>query len=273
EEIAEAILYPLWDAGLQIGHQVVTISDTIALAKKDLPTATTLLDFRLVAGDAVQANKLQEKAYSSVFGARYLGDFLSQMREQAMQRWDRFGDSVYLLEPDVKNGQGGLRDLDIVSWAARARWRVDSLRDLVALGVLVAEELRQIEQASSFLARVRNILHFHSPRRTERLSFEAQEMVSLKMGYGKGGAACEAMMSDYYRHARAISNARESLVIRAEPPPKRRPKPVDIGAGILQLGEAIAVAHPQKIKSEPVLALRAYWEAVHRDLPIDRMTR
>jgi [protein-PII] uridylyltransferase len=273
EEIAEAILYPLWDAGLQIGHQVVTISDTIALAKKDLPTATTLLDFRLVAGDAVQANKLQEKAFSSVFAPRYLGDFLNQMREQAMQRWDRFGDSVYLLEPDVKNGQGGLRDLDIVSWAARARWRVDSLRDLVALGVLVAEELRHIEQASSFLARVRNILHFHSPRRTERLSFEAQEMVSLKMGYGKGGAACESMMSDYYRHARVISNARESLLIRAEPPPKRRPKPVDIGSGILEVGETIAVAEPQSIKSEPVLALRAYWEAVHRDLPIDRMTR
>ena len=272
-KIAEALLYPLWDAGLQIGHQVVTISETLSLAKKDLPTATTLLDWRLLAGDSKQVGKLQEKAFDSIFSQRNLGKFLEDMRQQALERWDRFGDSVYLLEPDVKNGQGGLRDLDIVNWTAQARWRVKKFDELVALGVLVPEELANIKAAATFLARVRNILHFNSPRRTERLSFEAQEIVAKKMGYGRGGAGCEAMMSDYYRHARAVSNARESLIIRAQPLPKKKPKQTALGGGVLQLGDSISIEQPEKIAAEPVLALRAYWEAVHRDLPMDRMTR
>ncbi len=272
-EIAEALLYPLWDAGLQIGHQVVTVSDTLSLAKKDLATATTLLDWRQLAGDSGPVDKLQDKAFDSIFSPRNLPRFLHDLRQQAIERWDRFGDSVYLLEPDVKNGQGGLRDLDIVHWTARARWRVKSLHELVELGVLVPEELANIKAAALFLARVRNILHFNSPRRTERLGFEVQEIVAGKMGYGKGGAACEAMMSDYYRHARIVSNTRESLILRAQPPPKKKPKETDLGGGILKLGDAVAVAEPEKIVDQPVLALRAYWEAVHRDLPIDRMTR
>src|SRR5690606_11480157 len=112
--------------------------------------------------------------------------------------------------------------LDIIHWAAQARWRVKSLDELVPLKVLTNREYQQLAEAASFLGRVRNILHFKSPRRTERLGFEAQEFVAVGMGYGKGGRACEAMMSDYYRCARNISNGREAMLFRAEPPPRKK---------------------------------------------------
>ncbi len=272
-ELAEALLYPLWDAGLQIGHQVVTVSETLALAKKDLPTATTLLDWRHLAGEPVQPKTLREKAFGTIFSGGNVQKFLSEMHSQAESRAARFGDSVYLLEPDVKNGQGGIRDLDIVNWTALARWRASHLKELVKAEVLAPAEYTRLEEAASFLARVRNILHYFSPRRTERLGFEAQELVAEKMHFGKGGAACEEMMSEYYKHARVVSNARESLLMRAEPPARSFRRKKDLGGGIFQQGAAISVSDPARISTEPVLALRAYWAAVHADTVVDRVTR
>jgi [protein-PII] uridylyltransferase len=144
----------------------------------------------------------------------------------------------------VKNGQGGLRDLDIVHWAAQARWRVRTLDELVPLKVLTAREFEQIDQASAFLGRVRNILHYKSPRRTERMGFEAQEVVALAMGYGKGGAACEAMMSDYYRHARNVSNAREAMLFRAEPPSRKKVKEKQLDGGVILRDDRVALKKP-----------------------------
>lgn len=271
--IAEALLYPLWDAGLQIGHQVITMQDTLQLAKKDLPTATTLLDWRHVAGDRNQSFKLQSKAFSSIFSTADVYSFLEVLHDQAEKRTARFGDSVYLLEPDVKNGQGGVRDLDIVNWTAQARWRASSLKELVDLGVLEPSEQEQLQEAGAFLARVRNILHFRAPRRTERLGFEAQELAAETMGYGTGGAGCEAMMSDYYRHARVIANVRETLLLRAEPPRSSREIIEQLDNGIVVRSDAVAIEEPNNIAAEPELAFRVYWEAVHRDAPICSASR
>ncbi len=272
-EIAEALFYPLWDAGLQIGHQVVTITDSLNLAKRDLPTATTLLDWRHLAGDKTQSHKLQSKAFSSLFAPSTVYSFLETLHEQAVQRTSRFGDSVYLLEPDVKNGEGGLRDLDIVFWTAQARWRAHSLKDLVEIGVLASGEYEQIEAARAFLARVRNIVHFKNPRRTERLGFETQEIVAQAMGYGKGGMGCERLMSDYYRHARVVANARESMLVRAQP--RSRVKQVEeyLDNGVVIYEDSVGVEHPSKLSDQPVVALRAYWEAVHRNQGIDPSSR
>lgn len=272
-QIAEAFLYPLWDAGIQVGHQVVTQSAMITLAKGDLATATTLLDWRHLAGDPSGSAELQEKAFSTLFSPANVQEFLSRLSQQTEERWNRFGASVYLLEPDVKSGQGGLRDLDVVHWTALSRWRVRSLKGLVNIGVLLPREYEQIEEASAFLWRIRNVLHFNTKRRTDRLSFEQQELVAERMGYGGGGAGCESLMSDYYRHARAISNVRELLLARAEPPPKKRQKAKSLGNGVQLLGESVALEDPDRLQAEPALALRLYWEAVHRDLPVFRLSR
>ena len=271
--VAEALLYPLWDAGIQIGHQVITIGDTLSLAKSDLSTATTLLDWRHLAGNAGESQKLRDKAFSSLFSGSKVTDFLADMAQQAEVRWTRFGDSVYLLEPDVKHGQGGLRDLDVCHWIAQARWHVQNLDGLAELGVMLPAELEQLKEAASFLCRIRNVLHFRSPRRTERLSFDAQELVAEQLGYGTGGAGCEALMSDYYRHARVISNSQEMLLVRAAPPPKKRQREVLLEGGIKLLGASVALQDPAKLTQFPEQALRIYWHAVHEDLPVEPLTR
>ncbi|HSC87538.1 MAG TPA: [protein-PII] uridylyltransferase, partial [Polyangiaceae bacterium] len=272
-QIADAYLYPLWDAGIQVGHQIVTQSSTIQLAKSDLATATTLLDWRHLAGDQAASAELQEKAFATLFAPGNVQEFLARLGEQAEERWNRFGDSVYLLEPDVKLGQGGLRDLDIAHWTALSRWRVRSLKGLVNIGVLLPREFEQLDQAANFLRRVRNVLHYNTRRRTERLGFEQQELVADRMGYGSGGPGCEALMSDYYLHARTIANVRELLLARAEPPPKKRQKAKSLGNGLQLLGDAVALEDPDRLQAEPALALRLYWEAVHRDLPVFRLSR
>ncbi|HEY6728694.1 MAG TPA: [protein-PII] uridylyltransferase [Polyangiaceae bacterium] len=267
--IAEMLLYPLWDAGLSIGHQVVTISDMVDLAKRDLPTATTVLDWRVIAGDAEPTDRMLKKAFRGVFSEKNVARFIEQLAEHAVERGNRYGGSVYLLEPEVKNGYGGLRDLDIIHWVSRARWRVDPSA-LVGLDVLLAGEHRELSAAAEFLWKVRNLLHYYSKRRADRLSFDRQELLATDLGYGSGGGAVEEMMSEYYRHARTIFRLRETLLSRAEPPPRRAPRERTVDADLKLIGESLALSDPAELGRRPELALRLYWEAVARDVGVYR---
>ncbi len=266
--IAEAMLYPLWDAGLSLGHQVVAPNDVLDLAQTDLPTATTLLDWRVVVGDRLLSEKLLTRAFEGLFGVGNISKFLERLSSRVGDRGERYGGSVYLLEPEVKNGIGGLRDLDVARWAARARFRVGELKELVRLGVLLAREWQQLEQATLLLWRVRNLLHLYAGRRSDRLSFDRQEALAKDLGYGSGGAGVEAFMSDYYRQARVIAQCRELILQRAEPPPKRRPRERSIGHGLKITNDQISIENQAALEQDPALALRAYDEAVRRSLPV-----
>lgn len=271
--IAEALLYPLWDSGLSVGHQIVSPEETVELARRDIPTATSLLDWRHVVGDAGPAQVQLTRVFDGVFGLANLRQFIETLATQASEREERYGDSVYLLEPDVKNGAGGLRDLDVALWAARARWRIDDLRDLLRLGVLVSRELEPLVAAQDFLWRVRNLLHWAAKRRSDRMSFDAQEILAEKIGYGSGGPAVEHFMSDYYRHARTVQRARDMVVGRALPPPTRKPRTEPLENGVRLTNDEVSFEHPALLDSDPALALRVYWEAVKRDLPVYEFAR
>src|SRR5688572_33276130 len=144
------------------------------LAKNDLPTATSLLDWRIVTGDRTVSDKLLTRAFEGLFGIGNISKFLERLSARVVERGERYGGSVYLLEPEVKNGIGGLRDLDVARWAARARFRVADLKDLVKLGVLLAREWQQIEEATLLLWRIRNMLHLYVGGRSDRLSVDRQ---------------------------------------------------------------------------------------------------
>ena len=111
ETFADAFFYPLWDGGVSIGHQVLSIDEAISLARDDLASATSLLDLRTIAGEASVTTELRDRAFRGVFEEAALGGFLDRLIEEAQSRHARFGGSIYLLEPDVKAGAGGLRDL------------------------------------------------------------------------------------------------------------------------------------------------------------------
>jgi [protein-PII] uridylyltransferase len=271
--LAEALLYPLWDAGLNVGHQVIAKDETLELARTDLPTATSLLDFRHVAGDGVLTQALMDGAFEQLFGPSALVDFLGRLERSAQERHERFGGSVFLLEPDVKNGTGGLRDLDVARWAARARFGIEDFEGMVKVGALAKREWRDISLAWRFLSNVRNHLHLQSRRRADRLIFEQQERVALAMGYGPGGAGVEAFMSDYYRHARSIELACRMSIARSRPASAQKPDEVDIGNGFKLIEGRVAFADAAQLKEEPALALRLYRVAVERDVSVDDTAR
>lgn len=328
--LADALLYPLWDAGLSVGHQVVDTSEALELAQTDLATATSLLDLRLLAGDASILAEIEERAYAGLFSEGELARFVERLEEEATARHARFGGSLYLLEPEVKAGAGGLRDLDIGRWAARARYRIgrpgsygtppthgasaapeagsrtpesDAWADLVRVGVLVPREAHEITRAEDFLWRVRNRLHAHAQRKSDRLTFDQQESIALEMGYAAAShaaiqttsvkppssassvasaaadseaqvqemraAAAERFMQDYFGHARVVSRARDALLLRATPPRRRagRPVEIDLGGGV-RLFDGHVTLDPTLLAGDPALALRAYMTCVHKKAPI-----
>jgi [protein-PII] uridylyltransferase len=268
QPVAEALLYPLWDAGMPIGHQVVSADQMLELAQQDLPTATTLLDWRTVAGKRGPAAQMLDRAFEGLFGIGRIRDFLERLEKQSAEREERYGDSIYLLEPDVRNGAGGLRDMDVAQWAARARWRVRTLRDLVRVGILVPREWQQIETAANLMWHVRNLLHIQAGRRMDRLSYDRQQQTAEQMGYAANGEGVERFMSEYYRQARVLVQAREMVFSRAQPPPTRKPHEQSIGKGLKLINGQITMAHPGSLENDPALALRLYIEALEREVPV-----
>jgi [protein-PII] uridylyltransferase len=289
---AEAMLYPLWDAGLTVGHQVVTPADLIELGEADLPTATSLLDWRHLAGDEGLSARLLVRARAVLFEGPALQVFLGRLADEAAARHERLGGSVFLLEPDVKGGAGGLRDLDIVLWVARARWGAETLSDLVARGVLGERALAEILEARELLWRVRNRMHRAAGRRVDRLSFDLQESIAPSLGYlararelvgsnaidGEAllSVAVEAFMSDYYRHARHIAQALELTLLRARAAP-RQEAPVEArpaaSRGVVLRGGALGLGEIGALESDPAVALRLLTEAVAGQQPLEVAAR
>jgi [protein-PII] uridylyltransferase len=280
-QFSEALLYPLWDATMPVGHQVLDLHDAVSLAANDLPTATALLDMRYLGGDPTLIPALAASAHEGLFAETKIAAFLERLDEETAGRRARFGSSVYLLEPDVKSGAGGMRDLDGLHWAARARYprgqhqgegagAWGAWRELVHIGVLVAREAHEIQTAEEFLWRVRNRLHARAGRKADRLGFDEQEALGIAMGYGDDRArAAERLMQDYYLHARAVTRARENLFRRLEPP-RRRPKTpaADLGGGVHLFDGHVTIAGSTELREDPAIAMRLYAASVRHDAPV-----
>lgn len=270
--MVEAMLYPLWDAGIDIGHQIVEADGDLSLALTDLPTATSLLDWRCVAGDTALSEQFQERVFREVFSARHVPDFVERLRAGLEQRRARFGDTVFLLEPELKSGSGGLRDLDVLRWVARARWRVADLTDLVRIGILLPSEANALGEALDFMLRVRNILHSGNRRRQDRLGFSEQRLAASRLRYGVDSTAIETFMSDYYRHAKVIEGAAERVLARAVPTP-RSPSITVLDGGFALSPLGLTITDPDRIFMEPSLTLRGYVEALRRNVGVADTTR
>lgn len=267
--LAEGVLYPLWDLGVPIGHAVRGVRDTLELAREDLSTATTLCDLRRVAGDKALLDELVRGARARVFDPAGLERFFEQLERDWEERHERFGGSLYLLEPDVKLGCGGLRDLEAAMWAAHARWGARDTEERVRHGALLAREVRELDHARELLWRVRNLLHARAGRRQDRLTFEDQEEIATQLGFVDGVTlGVEQFMQAYYRHARVVEQTAERMIARARHTDRTIPaRREDLGRGLLLFGQSITFHDSESLRDEPVLALRLYAEVAKRGLP------
>jgi len=270
--LADAILYPLWDAGLAVGHQLALPGEMLALAKDDLATATATFDLRAVAGDARAVEELVAKFVARAKGRA--AEMARALAEDTRRRHERYGDSVYLLEPDVKLGAGGLRDLEVARWtlAALGERGEDPLGLLVARGALDARELAAAHAAEAFAWRVRNRLHALAGRRSDRLTFDAQEALAAALGYGEGAEATERFMQDHYVHARAISRVRDRAVSFATRRGGRAGRAKAIGGGLVVTAGAVGF-EASALERDPALGLRAYAACVRLGAPLDDAAR
>ncbi|MEM7136641.1 MAG: [protein-PII] uridylyltransferase [Myxococcota bacterium] len=272
--LAEGLLYPLWDLGVDIGHAVRSVDETLNLANEDIRTATTLIDFRRIAGSGSLLDDLERGAREQVFQP-HLVDFLDALEQDTASRHRRFGGSLYLLEPEVKQGRGGLRDLDVAEWAARGRWGARNEQDYVRTGALLAREVQELESAREMLWRVRNLLHLRAGRQQDRLTFGDQEDIAQELGFVDGVTlGVEQFMQAYYRHARIVALTAERMLDRARPRSKSRAQTFrKLADGMFVADEVISHEHAERIESDPALAFRFYRQARRHDKRPDHSAR
>jgi [protein-PII] uridylyltransferase len=266
--LAEALLYPIWDIGIHIGHAVRGVDETIDLARSDIRTATTLIDLRRVGGDKGIVEDLHRRARVKVFEPA-LNDFLDALQHDTLARHERFGGSLFLLEPEVKQGRGGLRDLDVAEWAARARWDARSVEGYVRTGAMYRREVQDLEAAREMLWRVRNLLHLRAKRQQDRLTFADQEEIAVELGFVDGVTlAVEQFMQAYYRHARVVAQTAERMLDRARRrKPKRRTNALDLGDGTMIFDGHVTVEKTERLADDPALAFRLYRQVFQKQLP------
>ncbi len=206
ERITDAVLYPLWDTGLEIGHGVRTIEESLTQAEKDYFFLVALLDARLIHGSADLYEELLA-AYRLRFVEGQREDFVEKMKGHRQSRRERFGSHSYLLEPHIKEGRGGMRDIQAMMWTARMVFGLHGLEGIEEAGLLVEDEKREFLIARDTLVRLRTFLHYFSKRKNDQLYFEQQGEVAGAFGYKakEGLLGVEHFMRDVYGALQKIS--------------------------------------------------------------------
>src|ERR1700736_2490770 len=212
EEMAEQILYLLWDIGFKVGHSTRSIKEAVAQANRDMLTKTALLESRYLAGDAELAQE-DRKQFRLKCVAGYEREFVEMRMQDQVARHRKYGNSVYLQEPHVKSGCGGLRDYQNLLWMSYFKEGALTTTHLVGKDWLSQTDQRRIENAYDFLLRVRTDLHYATGRATHILHLNIQEQIARRLNYPQKSAQhrSEALMRDYYEHARNIFRVTERI--------------------------------------------------------------
>src|SRR5580692_8616820 len=226
ESVAEALLYCLWDMGLKVGHATRSVDECIRQAKADMTIRTTLLESRLVLGDAKLYDELMTKFDKEVVQGT-APEFVAAKLAEREERHRRAGQSRYLVEPNVKDGKGGLRDLHTLFWIAKYVYRVHEPEELIKRGVFDREEYKVFRRCEDFLWSVRCNMHFLTGRAEERLSFDIQRDIAVRLGYTAhpGQRDVERFMKHYFLIAKDVGDLTAILCAGLE---EREAKPAPV---------------------------------------------
>jgi len=225
EQAIEAILYFLWDLGLIVGHSSRSLNEMVRMAKDDLTIRTSLLEGRYLWGDKDLYHEARERFWNDIVpGSQAL--FTTQKLAERDERHKRMGDSRYVVEPNVKEGKGGLRDLQTLYWIGKYSHRVRSAAELVEKGLFTEEEYGTFRRAERFLLAVRCHLHTIANRAEDRLTFDLQREVARRMNYAdrKGKSAVERFMQFYFMQVQNVGNLTGVFLAQLDEQQQGKPK-------------------------------------------------
>ncbi len=282
EKVVEAMLYLLWDLKQKIGHATRTVEESLRQAKADMTIRTTLLECRHLLGDHALLDRLLER-FDQEIVRQTAPEFVAAKLAERDDRVRRAGASRYLVEPNVKEGKGGLRDLNTLFWIAKYAYRVQDAEALVGVGLFTEHELRLFRRCEAFLWKVRCFLHFLTGHAEERLGFETQRQVAAQLGYASRGglSAVERFMKHYFTVAKDVGDLTNIVCAaleerQAKPRAmfdrfvsklRRRAKPRDLGPFALETGR-VTVASADLFDKDPVNLIRLFHVAARNELPI-----
>ena len=216
QAVIESTLHILWDLGLKVGHSTRTAQDCIELGRDDFTIRTSLLEKRFLYGDSSLGRKFADRLKKELFKGTER-EFIEAKLDERDVRHIRHG-VRYMVEPNIKEGKGGLRDLQSLFWIAKYIYHVDDVAELVKIKLFTRDEFDTFSRAENFLWAVRCHLHFSSGRANDKLSFDMQNEVARRMGYNdtSGRRAVENFMQDYFRHATSVGDLTRILLTKLE---------------------------------------------------------
>src|SRR3984893_2243557 len=277
EQVVEYMLYALWDLGLKVGQATRSIEETLRQAVADLTIRTAVLEARYVWGDQELFLDLKRRFEAEII-KRTAAEYVQAKLAERDERHARMGDSRYVVEPNVKEGKGGLRDLQTLFWIAKYIYRVDDVEKLVEQGVLSAKEAHRFARAANFLWKVRCHLHFLTERAEDRLTFDRQSEVGRRMRYTDraGARGVERFMKHYFLVAKDVGDLTRIFCAQLEAEQERRPrfawKPWgprkrSIDGFAVDAGR-LDVARDSAFRDDPLHLLRLFHVAQQHDLDI-----
>ena len=280
EAFIQKFMYPLWDLGVDVGYSVRTLSECKELAQEDLTIYTSLIDSRYLWGDGILYNKyvgdVQKKSLQ-----RHPEKVLFNLRVSTQKRHERYGRSVFLLEPHVKEGKGGLRDFHVIRWAL---WAFDGILDIpdwVGKEIISPSSAHDLRAGLEFLWKVRLCLHSLSKRKNDRLTFQVQEEIAQWLGYRRKGHTLdvEVFMRDYYEKA-SVLNRTMSLVFEKLSWRKRRRgisrrvlEPKRIGENFILKQGNVEVTSKSVFEKKPVEMVRVFYYAARYGVDVGWKTK
>ncbi|RMF41493.1 MAG: [protein-PII] uridylyltransferase, partial [Alphaproteobacteria bacterium] len=276
ESLIESVLHMLYDLRFKVGHAVRSVEDCVRLGREDITIRTALLDRRYLCGDRALAEELDTVLWRDLF-ARTGPEFVEAKLAERDERHERHGGSRYLLEPNVKESKGGLRDLQTLFWIAQYLYHTRTPEELVERGVLGRDELDVFTDAENFLWAVRCHLHLITGRAVDLLSFDAQVEIARRMGFRDSGGrrAVEHFMQTYFTHAKHVGELTrifcavlEAQHVKARTPLGGRLRRAlgfgrrQVAPGFRDRDGRLDFADPEAAAREPILMLRLIQEAV-----------
>jgi [protein-PII] uridylyltransferase len=279
ERVVNGVLYPLWDTGLDVGHGVRTVEECLDHAKEDFFFQVAMLDARLLAGSESLFNELQSK-YNSAFVEGAREEFVHTMKRFKRERRKRFGSHSYLLEPNIKESKGGMRDVQAMLWAAIVVFGLRDVESIANAGILLEDEKNDFVEAWGMLVRIRNRLHYISGRKNEQLYFDQQEEMAAAFGYrdSAGVLAVESFMREFYGHLQTIAVTTDLFfghvddVLGLADAGGEKSRLVEKGIEI-RMDRVHLVAQHEELLARPYLLMRVFLVAAKSGLPIHHRSR